>query len=322
MAFGSGELEHARRADLRRARRDDHVDGAAAVEPVAGGGICERTTPFGSGAAWLTTWRARPSCCAVADRGGLHEPDEARRRVARRADLRERGGAERGRDRERGEHGERHHAPLAGALLGRAGREAEAAADRAGRADRREVGWPTDRLVARPDRTGRGSTRARPVVAVDRLGRMRIGRVGDARQHERLRTRQGLDDVGERGLHRRRVGIAVVGIDLAGTLDDGLQRAHLGRRDDRPLRARRERADRGVGAERDAGRSPPPRAPTRASTDRNASSCTPRACSGDAYRAVPNTAPAGSVHDASASARARSRRCARRRARRRAGWPA
>ena len=36
-----------------------------------------------------------------------------------------------------------------------------------------------------------------------------------------------------------------------------------------------------------------------------ASSCAPRACSGDAYRAVPNTAPAGSVQLASARARAR-----------------
>ena len=62
--------------------------------------------------------------------------------------------------------------------------------------------------------------------------------------------------------------------------------------------------------------------PVAASTSTNAREYTslrpsrdwPRACSGEAYRAVPSTAPMGSVHAASANARARPKSAMRNRA--------
>ena len=58
----------------------------------------------------------------------------------------------------------------------------------------------------------------------------------------------------ERGAHRRRVGIALAGVDAAGALDDRRERTELRRRGDRPLRARGEHAERRVGGERDLAR--------------------------------------------------------------------
>ena len=83
--------------------------------------------------------------------------------------------------------------------------------------------------------------------APDLRGIAAVDLAAEPGERERLRRRERARGVGERGAHRGGVGIALGGIGTAGALDDRTEATELERRDERRVRARRQRADRGVG---------------------------------------------------------------------------
>ena len=125
-----------------------------------------------------------------------------------------------------------------------------------------------------------------------------------SREHERARRRERVADVGERLAHGAGVGIAITGLYPAGAIDHRGERSELLGRDQRPLRARGEHADRGVGRERDPARHRlDEHQRQRIHVGPRVELHTRRLLRGR-VRAVPTIPPAGSVQLASASARA------------------
>ena len=117
------------------------------------------------------------------------------------------------------------------------------------------------------------------------LRRMRVGHgLAQPDERERSRRRQDPDDVVERGTHRRRVRVAVVGVHLARALDDRRRARPAARGAEIPCSVRMDkRAERRLGDERHRTGHGLDQHQTRARTgrrDRRAGRAVP--CSGDA----------------------------------------